>query len=163
MHAVVHAEVNAIMFRNCTDLEGCTLYTTLFPCHECAKAIIQSGIKEIYYLTEYRDGKDTPGDYDSVWDDPNVEAGNKDKPTYVASRYLLQKYFTSGKHQKVELMNGRYVNCCNTQHACDSLQCNFCTVHTTEYASDIYHQKALPSTYIRRRTRGTQCHVDTRT
>jgi hypothetical protein len=127
LHAVVHAEVNAIMFRNCTDLEGCSLYTTLFPCHECAKAIIQSGIKEIYYLTDYLG---TPCDRE--WDDPNIDDNrveNKDKPTYVASRYLLQKFFTSGKHQKVELMNGRYINC-NTQHACDSLQYNFCTTCT---------------------------------
>ena len=103
--AVVHAEVNAIMFRNCVDLEGCTLYTTLFPCHECAKAIIWSGIKEIYYLTDYQS---LPGSFE--WDDPNVDDNwveNKDKPTYVASRYLLQKFYTSGKHQKVELMNGR--------------------------------------------------------
>jgi deoxycytidylate deaminase len=100
MHAVVHAEVNAIMFRNCTDLEGCSLYTTLFPCHECAKAIIRSKIKEIYYLTDYlgRSG-------DDEWDDPNVDDNwveKKDKSTYVASRYLLQKFFTSGKQKKVE-------------------------------------------------------------
>ena len=98
-------EVNAIMFRNCVDLEGCTLYTTLFPCHECAKAIFWSGIKEIYYLTDYRS---LPGSFE--WDDPDVDDNwveNKDKPTYVASRYLLQKFYTSGKHQKVELMNGR--------------------------------------------------------
>jgi hypothetical protein len=113
MHTEVHAEVNAIMFRNCTDLEGCTLYTTFFPCHECAKAIIWSGIKEIYYLTDYLG---TSGD--DEWDDPNIDDNwveNNDKPTYVASRYLLQKFFTSGKHQSVELTNGRYVNWCNTQ------------------------------------------------
>ena len=105
LHAVVHAEVNAIMFRNCVDLEGCALYTTFFPCHECAKAIIWSGIKEIYYLTDYLG---TSGDCE--WDDPNVDDDwkeNKDKLTYVASRYLLRKFYTSGKHQKVELMNGR--------------------------------------------------------
>ena len=58
MHAVVwHAEVYAIMFRNCLDLEGCTLYTTLFPCLECAKTIIRSGIRTIYYLTDIIDHK----------------------------------------------------------------------------------------------------------
>ena len=105
VHTVVHAEVNAITFSNCVDLEGCTLYTTLFPCHECAKAIISAGIKEIYYLTDYQS---LPEDFE--WDDPNVDDNwveKEDKPTYVASRYLLQKFYTSGKHQKVELMNGR--------------------------------------------------------
>ena len=47
---VVHAEVNAIMHKTCISLEGCTLYTTLFPCNECVKVIIQAGIKTIYYL-----------------------------------------------------------------------------------------------------------------
>lgn len=45
---VVHAELNAIL--NATSsLRGCTIYVSLFPCHECAKAIIQSGISEIVY------------------------------------------------------------------------------------------------------------------
>lgn len=56
--AVVHAEVNAIMHKTCIELEDCTLYTTLFPCNECAKVIIQSGIKKIYYLMD--DGKEKP-------------------------------------------------------------------------------------------------------
>lgn len=46
---VCHAELNAILnFRGGT-LEGSRLYATLFPCNECAKAIIQAGIKEIIY------------------------------------------------------------------------------------------------------------------
>ena len=45
---VCHAELNAIL-NNKSDLEGCTLYVTLFPCNECAKAIIQSGIKKIIF------------------------------------------------------------------------------------------------------------------
>lgn len=45
---VVHAELNAIL--NATQsLQGCTIYVSLFPCNECSKAIIQSGIKEIVY------------------------------------------------------------------------------------------------------------------
>jgi len=34
------------------DLSGCKIYTALFPCHECAKAIIQSGITEVIYLSD---------------------------------------------------------------------------------------------------------------
>ena len=33
-------------------LKNCTIYVALFPCHECTKAIIQSGIKEIVYLSD---------------------------------------------------------------------------------------------------------------
>ena len=48
---VVHAEPNAIL--NCTSsLKGATLYVTLFPCNECAKLIIQSGIKKIIYMCD---------------------------------------------------------------------------------------------------------------
>ena len=52
LFAVVHAEANAIMYKTCIELEDCTLYTTMFPCNECAKVIIQSGIKKIYYLMD---------------------------------------------------------------------------------------------------------------
>ena len=51
---VVHAELNAILNSHRNDLEGTTLYVTLFPCNECAKAIIQSGIKKVVYLRNYK-------------------------------------------------------------------------------------------------------------
>lgn len=48
---VVHAEPNAIL--NCTSsLKDSTLYVTLFPCNECAKLIIQSGIKKVVYMSD---------------------------------------------------------------------------------------------------------------
>ena len=46
---VCHAELNAILNRSAGSLQGCSLYVTLFPCNECAKAIIQAGIKEVIY------------------------------------------------------------------------------------------------------------------
>jgi dCMP deaminase len=49
---VVHAELNAILNASGKKLAGSILYVCLFPCHECAKAIIQSGIKEIIYLSD---------------------------------------------------------------------------------------------------------------
>lgn len=49
---VCHAELNAILNRNDASLRDCTLYVTLFPCNECAKAIIQSGIKKVIYLND---------------------------------------------------------------------------------------------------------------
>jgi len=48
---VCHSELNAIL--NCpTSVKGARVYVTLFPCNECAKAIIQSGIKEVIYLDD---------------------------------------------------------------------------------------------------------------
>lgn len=49
---VVHAELNTILNANGKNLRGSRLYVSLFPCNECAKAIIQSGIKEIIYLSD---------------------------------------------------------------------------------------------------------------
>jgi len=53
---VIHAEMNAILFaaKNGIPTNGCGLYVTMSPCSECAKAIIQSGIKEVIYDKEYR-------------------------------------------------------------------------------------------------------------
>ena len=49
---VVHAELNAILNASGKKLSGAILYVGLFPCNECAKAIIQSGIKEVVYLSD---------------------------------------------------------------------------------------------------------------
>lgn len=49
---VCHAELNAILNNIGMDLRGCKIYTALFPCNECAKAIIQAGITEVIYLSD---------------------------------------------------------------------------------------------------------------
>lgn len=49
---VCHAELNAVLNKNSSDVKDCTIYVTLFPCNECAKVIIQSGIKSIVYLSD---------------------------------------------------------------------------------------------------------------
>ena len=46
---VCHAELNAILNNAGASLQGAKLYVSLFPCNDCAKAIIQSGIKEVIY------------------------------------------------------------------------------------------------------------------
>ena len=57
---VCHAELNAILNYTGTSLKGSKVYVTLFPCNECAKAIIQSGIKEIIYMSDkYADSDST--------------------------------------------------------------------------------------------------------
>ncbi len=48
---VCHAELNAILNNIGMDLAGCRIYTALFPCNECSKAIIQSGITEVVFLS----------------------------------------------------------------------------------------------------------------
>ncbi len=50
---VCHAELNAILnSNNSSSLKGSTLYVALFPCNECAKAVIQAGIRKIVYLSD---------------------------------------------------------------------------------------------------------------
>ena len=48
---VVHAELNAILNSN-ASLDGADIFCTLHPCHECAKAIVQSGIKRVLYWSD---------------------------------------------------------------------------------------------------------------
>ena len=54
---VCHAELNAIL-NSYADLRGTTIYVDLFPCNECAKAIIQAGIKKVIYLSDKYNGTD---------------------------------------------------------------------------------------------------------
>lgn len=63
---VVHSELNAILnFRgDLRAMNNATLYVTLFPCHECTKAIIQVGIKHVIYLDNKY--KDTPDNRESM-------------------------------------------------------------------------------------------------
>ncbi|WP_026389535.1 deoxycytidylate deaminase [[Acholeplasma] multilocale] len=55
---VAHAELNAIVSAR-ADLTDCDLYVTLFPCNECTKIVLQSGIKKIYFMEDkYHDSKE---------------------------------------------------------------------------------------------------------
>ncbi|XP_021360285.1 deoxycytidylate deaminase-like [Mizuhopecten yessoensis] len=49
---VCHAEMNAIMNKISSNIEGCTIFVSLFPCNECTKIIIQSGIKSVVYYDD---------------------------------------------------------------------------------------------------------------
>ena len=60
---VVHAELNAILNNRGKSLAGSKIYVALFPCHECAKAIIQAGINEVIFLSDKY--KDTVSDANS--------------------------------------------------------------------------------------------------
>lgn len=56
---VCHAELNAILNRSTGSLKNARIYVSLFPCNECAKAIIQTGIKEVVYWENKYAGTDS--------------------------------------------------------------------------------------------------------
>lgn len=70
---VVHAELNAILNSVGKDLSGCTLYVALFPCNECAKAIVQSGIEKVIYLSDKYQNKDFTIAAKKMFDSSGVE------------------------------------------------------------------------------------------
>lgn len=76
----IHAELNAILFaaRNGTSIEGATMYVTLSPCPDCAKAIAQSGIKKVVYCETY--DRNRPG-WDDILKNSGIEVFNVSKNT----------------------------------------------------------------------------------
>ena len=72
-----HSELNAILNYRGGSLDGATMYVTLFPCNECAKAIIQSGIRRLVY------------DSDKYENTPSVVAS---KRMLKAAGVTLQRY-----------------------------------------------------------------------
>ena len=85
---VCHAELNAILNYRGGSLEGSRLYATLFPCNECAKAIIQAGIKEIIYAC------------DKYADSASVVAS---KMMFKAAGVKLTPYTVGGKEVNINL------------------------------------------------------------
>ena len=83
-----HSELNAILNYRGGSLEGSTIYVTLFPCNECAKAIIQSGIKEIVYDSDKYDGT------------PSVVASKK---MLRAAGIVLRKYEHTNRQVRLSL------------------------------------------------------------
>lgn len=68
---VVHAEPNAIL-NSTSSLKNTTLYVTLFPCNECAKLIIQSGIKHIIYMDDKYETSDYYKASKRMFDSANI-------------------------------------------------------------------------------------------
>ena len=87
-HFVVHAELNAILNASGKDLHGAKLYVAIFPCNECAKAIIQSGIREILY------------DSDKYANTPSVIASKK---MLSAAGVKFHQYKHSGRKIRIDL------------------------------------------------------------
>lgn len=85
---VTHSELNAILNYRGGSLEGTKLYVTLFPCNECAKAIIQSGIKTVVYGGDKYEGTPT-----------NLAA----KKMFQAAGVAYYEYHYSGREIKLSL------------------------------------------------------------
>lgn len=83
-----HSELNAILNYRGGSLDGATIYVTLFPCNECAKAIIQSGIKRVVY------------DSDKYEKTPSTIAS---KRMLNAAGVVLQKYERTGRAISITL------------------------------------------------------------
>ena len=69
---VVHAELNAIL-NSGANMQGCSLYVSLFPCNECAKAIIQSGITRVVYESDKYADTDATIASKKMFDSANVK------------------------------------------------------------------------------------------
>lgn len=83
-----HSELNAILNYRGGSLEGAAIYVTLFPCNECAKAIIQSGIRHIIYACDKYEGE------------PNVIAS---KRMLSAAGVEMRKYEFTGRSITIDL------------------------------------------------------------
>ena len=85
---VTHSELNAILNYRGGSLEGTKLYVSLFPCNECAKAIIQSGIKTVVYDSDKYDGTST-----------NIAS----KKMFEAAGVTYMKYHRTGRRVMLEV------------------------------------------------------------
>lgn len=85
---VTHSELNAILNYRGGSLEGAKIYVSLFPCNECAKAIIQSGIKTVVY------------ENDKYADTPSVKAS---KRMMDAAGVRYYKYEQTGRNVQIDL------------------------------------------------------------
>ncbi len=85
---VCHAELNALLNYSGGNMKGAKIYTTLFPCNECTKALIQAGIKEVIY------------DCDKYADTDSVKASKK---MMHSAKVKIRPYQSIGKKITLEL------------------------------------------------------------
>jgi len=88
---VVHAEANAILNSGGRDLHGATLYTTLSPCKECTKLLIQAGIKKVVFSKKF--------EHDSKIVNRMMDAAGVVREKYDDSKEdSILHIYTSGRH-----------------------------------------------------------------
>ncbi|CAC5413845.1 comEB [Mytilus coruscus] len=75
---VCHSELNAVVNKIQADVRGCRMYVTLFPCNECAKLIVQSGLEEVIYY--------------KMQDPPKEEIVKATKKMFEYGNIMLTKY-----------------------------------------------------------------------
>lgn len=86
---VCHAELNAILNSDGRSLADSTIYVTCFPCNECAKAIIQAGIKKVVYLEDKY---------------PNADATKVSKKLFKMADINLEKFSNPQFYQGLSLV-----------------------------------------------------------
>lgn len=86
---VVHAEANAILSSTTEDLRNCRIYTTLFPCNECAKHIAQKKIGEVIYLSDKYRGEPFHKASEAIFDATGIRVRRLEMPPL---RELLQRF-----------------------------------------------------------------------
>ncbi|KAK4295996.1 hypothetical protein Pmani_031464 [Petrolisthes manimaculis] len=101
---VCHAEMNAIMNKNSSDLAGCTIYVALFPCNECAKLIIQAGIREVVFRSDKHAQKDT-----TIASKCLLDLAGVCYRQYVPSRKKIELDFTASG-DPIDEQNGNHNN-----------------------------------------------------
>ena len=85
---VCHSELNAILNSD-VPVKDCKLYVTLFPCNECAKAIIQAGIKEVKYLSDEDIGKTSYTAAKYMLNSTGVETIRLEKTKFIENMMTL--------------------------------------------------------------------------
>eukprot|EP00798_Chlamydomonas_sp_ICE-L_P000300 gene300-1634_t len=109
---VVHAEANALLNKNAASVEGASVYVTMFPCNECAKLMIQAGIREIVYHEEkvqehvHIDGNEPSTSSLYGLTEPGAKSVND--PCYLASKKLLTMAGLKLTHHRLD----RCINVC---------------------------------------------------
>jgi dCMP deaminase len=104
---VIHAVQMAVLNKNTADVEGCTLYTTLFPDSDCARIIIQSGITRVVYWSEYSRPDTARFEaarmmFRKILDSDAEEAGQGQSRTINNRKFELTAYTRAFDHVKIK-------------------------------------------------------------
>ncbi|XP_053399602.1 deoxycytidylate deaminase-like [Mercenaria mercenaria] len=88
---VCHSEMNAIVNKMSSDVRGSTIYVTYFPCNECAKLLIQAGIKQVVY-----------------YEDNYKEVSEASRKMLKMARVKTKKYKPTGRTLKIGGIVGKF-------------------------------------------------------
>ena len=90
---VVHAEANAILSATTHDLSDGRIYTTLFPCNECAKFIAQKNIHEVVYLSDKYRGEPFYQAALKIFNSKNIKTRKLEMESLIKILYGFSEYF----------------------------------------------------------------------